>query len=90
MQDDGADELHVEMPHVQEAAACFADQGERRHNRGLERLLQLGFVGGLRRIGVFQLLLHLGSQLRKMRFEAFIAQRSHLGFAFVDGRDDGP
>ena len=32
-----ADQLHVEVPHVQHAAARFADHGERRHEQVVER-----------------------------------------------------
>ncbi len=67
MQNDAADKLHIEMPHVQEAAAGFADQGKRRHNRGLQRLLQLLFVGRFGGISVLQLLLDLRAQLCEAR-----------------------
>ncbi len=87
VQNNAADQLHIEMPHVQEAAAGFADERERRHDRRLQRLLQLLFVGRLRRIGVLQLLLHLGAKLRKARLEVFIAQRTNFGFAGVDSRN---
>jgi len=88
VQNDAADELHVEMPHVQEATPCFADQGECRHNRGFQCLLQLLLICRLRGIGVLQLLLHLGAELRETRLKAFIAERLHFGFARVDGRDE--
>ena len=38
VQDDAADQLHVEMAHVQEAAARFAHQRKRRNDRRLQRL----------------------------------------------------
>ena len=89
VQNDAADELHIEMTHVQETAARLADQCECRYNRGLQRVLQFLFVAWLSGVGVFQLFPHLGAELRKTRFEPFIVKRPHFGFARVDGRDDG-
>src|SRR5260370_1716383 len=78
----------MEVTHVQKPAARFADQRECRHNRGLQRLLQLFFVRGLRGISVLQLLLHLDTKLRKTRLKAFITECLHFGFARVDGGDE--
>ena len=39
VQHDAADQLHVEVAHAEFAAAHFAHQRKRRHQRGLERLL---------------------------------------------------
>ena len=39
VQDDAADQLHVEMAHAQLPAARFAHQRKRRHQRGFQRLL---------------------------------------------------
>src|SRR5260370_29050044 len=93
------------MAHVQKAAAGFADQRERRDNRRLQRLLQLLFIGGFRRIGVLQLFLHLGAKLRKACSKGFVRERPYAtiarttysatntascaSFKCVDGRDDG-
>src|SRR5260370_42366057 len=92
------------MPHVQEAAARFADQRKRWHNGRLQRLLQLLFVCGLRGIGVLQLLLHPGAELRKARFKVVVRERPYAtiaritysapntascaSFKYVDGRDE--
>ena len=38
MQDDAADQLHVEVPHVQHAAAGLADDGEGFGQQVVERL----------------------------------------------------
>ena len=88
MQHDAADELHIEMPHVQEAAARFARQGERGHDGWLDGRLQFLFVGFIFGIGVFQALLDLLAQLRIARCEVFRVERLDFRLARVDGRDD--
>src|SRR6266404_4346799 len=87
MQDHAADQLHIKMPHVQEAAACFADESERRHNYRLQSLLHQSAKSGFTSISVLQLFLHLRAQFREARLETFVAQRAHSSFLRVDLRD---
>ena len=72
MQNRAADELHVEMPHVEDAAAGFAADGEGFDQQVVERLAifdaLLEFDGFLGQFGVGELL--------------------ESGFEIVDGGDD--
>src|ERR1700676_629688 len=84
-----ADELHIEMTHVQKAAASFANQRESGRDGRLERAAKLLFVGVLfGRIGVLELFLNLRFQLRKARFQLFVGERFGFRFARVDGGDE--
>ncbi len=89
VQNHSADELHIEVAHIQEAAAGLAHQRERQHNRRLEGTLHQLPETRVTGVGVFELLPHLGFQLGKAIFELFVAQGFDFGFAGVDGRDEG-
>ena len=78
VQHHSADQLHVEMPHLQESPPGLAHQRKRRHNRVRQRLLQLIFVRGFRGIRVLQLLLHLRPQRREAFLQLLVAQRLHF------------
>ena len=71
MQHDAADQLHVEVPHVEEAASGFAHRGEGGNQQVVER-------GALR-----QLL----AKCHGLPGELFVAQGLHLRFQLTDGRD---
>ena len=74
MQHDAADQLHVEMPHVQNAAAGFAHGGE----------------GGNQQIVERRALRDLFPEDDGLPGEFLIGQRLHLRLHFVDRRDDRP
>ena len=88
VQNDAADQLHIEMAHLQETPARFAHQRKRGNNRRLQCLLHQFAESGFRGIGVFQPLLHLALQLNKTQLQVFIGKRLHLRFQRVDGGDD--
>ena len=71
MQHDAADQLHVEVPHVDEAAAGFAHGGEGGNQKVVER-------------GPLRQLLAEGDGLRG---QLLIGQRLHLRLQLIDGRD---
>ena len=62
MQDDSADELHVEMPHRELPASSLARQRKRRNHHFLERLLQPDLVLAVRGLNAFKPRGHLGLQ----------------------------
>src|SRR5215471_7751829 len=53
VQNTSADQLHVEVPHVEEPPAGFAGESERRNDGRFEGDLEFFPVCGFRRIGVF-------------------------------------
>ena len=87
VQDDAANELHVEVPHVEETAPRLARQCKGGNDHRLERLLHALLERGFRRICVFQLFLDLRLQLLVSRLEIGVAERLHFRFARVHGRD---
>ncbi len=87
MQDDSADELHVEMAHVESAASCFAHESEGGNHGGLDCCLELIFVifgGG---VGVFEALGDLGFEGRGARGKIRVGERLYFGLEGVDCRD---
>ncbi len=68
VQDGAADELHVEVPHVQHAAARFAHDRERLDEQIVERL------------AVRQAL----AEFHRLRAQLFVAERLHLRLERVD------
>ena len=87
VQDDAANELHVEVPHVEEAAPRLARKRKGGNDHRLERLLYALLERGFRRVRVFQLFLDLRLQLLVSRLEIGVGERLHFRFAGVDGRD---
>ncbi len=88
VKDDPADQLHVEVAHVQKAPAGFADESKRRDNHGVERLLEEVFVGIIAGIGVFELLKDLRLQFSEAGLKVFVAEGFQLGLALIDGDDE--
>ena len=88
VQNHSADQLHVEVAHVQQAATCFADQRKRRNDCGREGLLHLLAESRVAGIGVLELLLHLFLQREEASLQLVVAERLDFGFARVDGRDE--
>ena len=87
MQDGAADELHVEVPHVQNAASGLAADGERFNQQVIQRLAVgdplLEFHGFLGEFGVGELL--------ESGFEVVDGgdkRAEPLNFAFVPGPED--
>ena len=74
MQHHAADQLHIEMPHVQNAASGFAHRGEGRNQQIVER-------GALR---------DLFAELDGLRGQILVRQRLHLRLQIVDRRNDRP
>ena len=76
VQDDSADQLHVEMAHAERAAARFAHQRKRRHDRGLERLLAaFACSSGSSRSSAFQAALHFGAFSASVRSPICASER---------------
>jgi hypothetical protein len=84
-----ANELDVEMAHVEETAACFADEREGGDDRGIKGFSQEFFVGGLAGISVFELFLDFRFEGGEAQLQIFVGEGAHFGFARVDGGDAG-
>src|SRR5579859_1197464 len=67
VKDHSANELDVEVAHVQEAAAGFADQRESRHDHRVKRFFEEFFVTVVGGVGVLELLMHLRLQFAETR-----------------------
>ena len=89
MQDHAADELHVEMAHVQEPPTRFAGQRKRRDQNRLEGLLHQVAEGRFGGVGVFEGFLNLLFQLEKAKLQIFVAERFDFGLEGVNSRDIG-
>ena len=103
MQHDAADELHVEVPHVQHAPAGFADDGEGLGQNLVERGLQLrvllvGIFDGVYALAnALAKFLGLGAELLvgellhgRLRGVDLLHQRLNaLDFPFVTGAKNG-
>jgi uncharacterized protein (TIGR03437 family) len=87
VQDNTADQLHVEVPHVENAAAGFAAHGEGLDQQVVERLAVgdplLEFHGFLGQVGVGELL-----ELRFDIVDGGDKWTEPLNFAFVPGPED--
>src|ERR1700722_16360857 len=83
-----ADELHIEVAHVERAATGFANESECGNDGGLEGLHHQVFEAGIGRIGVFERSLDLLFESEELRFQLFVAERFDFGFARIDGRDE--
>ena len=86
VQDDAADELHVEVPHIEVAAARFANQGEGRHQRGIDRLAKLPLVIRVIAFESLEAALHFGLEGQGSLAELRIGELLHLRLEGVDLR----
>ena len=87
VQDDAADELHVEVPHVEHAAAGLAHDGERLGQQIVERLALGQPVAEFRRLRAELVVAErLDARLERVHFAHDRAQTLQL--AFVLGTDD--
>ncbi len=84
MQDDAADELHVEVAHADGAAARFAHQGEGGNERRLERVLQFLLVVGIVAFEAFEAGLHFGAQRNGALADLGVGELLHLRLELVD------
>ena len=89
VQDHAADQLHVEMAHAQRAAARFADQGERRDQGRLDRILQFLLVVGIGDLEAFHALEDLRPEFRRLRAQFLVGKFFHLRLERVDRLDEG-
>ena len=89
VQHHAADQLHVEMAHVEEAAAGFADQRKGRHNGGLKcpahGFLIDVFAGGVARVQIFEGFLDLVFQRKKACLQLIVTEGFDFCLALVDG-----
>src|SRR5208282_2871684 len=84
MQDDAADELHVEVAHADGSAACLADQGERGNKRRLERVLELLLVIWIGALEAFEAGLHFGTQRDSALADFGVGELLHGRLELVD------
>ena len=87
VQDDAADQLHVEMAHAQRAAPRLAHQGEGRHQRGCQCFLQALLVVRVVALQTFHARLHLGLQGSGLRGDLGVRELARIGLERVDFRD---
>ena len=88
VQNHAADQLHVEMAHVELAAADFADEGERGHENGCERFLHFGAVFGIFYVDALQLRRDLHLQFGGLNAEVLVGELLHFRLERVDLRDE--
>src|SRR5579862_8863233 len=98
MQDHAADQLHIEVAHVQNAAAAFADHSKSFHQKLIENFIDcldaLGvefFPAVLIGIGLVrnmsQAILYPLAEFIRFGAQLFIAELAHGGFERVNGLD---
>ncbi len=87
VQHDAADELHVEVAHVEGAPPGLADQGKRRDQCRIDRIAQLLLVVRIVALEPFHAALHLGLEGQRPLAQLGVGKLLHLRLEGVDLSD---